>query len=524
MGFAIGYQMPVNPPWSDLTQVDLFTLQTTNGPALDTHNLTKVDVPAFVAAAHAHGVQALITIGGSSDQNWQYACTGGNQAGFVSNLVNYMQSNGFDGIDLDIEDDLWASQGPPSPDMTACIKAISTAAKAVKTKAGETPYISADVITNWEGPWFAPSQSYVDQFNLMTYGDTTGGSLQSDVARTESQGLPAAKLVPGIDVIDAPATNNQCGPFASYAQQNGLRGAFVFDEFTDEQSGYPCFNQFASHLGGSGSPTPTPLPSPSPSPSPSPTPTNTPSPSPSPSPSPTPGGPCSSPTIAFGKQSASTSQVAAGQSIRFTTSFTASCATAGLVDFQVFTSAGKRIWETWQGNQQLTGQSQTFKATWKVPAGQAPGGYYMSVGVFSPDWSQLWSWRHQAAIFTVTSPATTCTSSSGPTIHFAVAAATPNPAAAGTRVRLSVTFTASCAIMGLVDYAVYDSTGRLVYQTWLDNRWLNGQQQTFAVSWNVPARQAPGTYHLSFGVFSPASTGWSTLYGWDEAAAPLTIQ
>lgn len=218
------------------------------------------------------------------------------------------------------------------------------------------------------------------------------------------------------------------------------------------------------------------------------------------------------------------SQVAAGQSIKFTTSFTASCATTGLVDFQVFTSAGKRIWETWQDNQTLTGQSQAFTATWKVPAGQAPGGYYMSVGVFSPDWSQLWAWKHQAAIFNVTSAAPTCTSSSGPTIRFVGAAATPNPASAGTRVRLSVTFVASCAVNGLVDYAVYDSTGRLVYQTWLDNRWLSGQQQTFAVSWNVPAHQASGTYHLSLGVFSPASTGWSTLYGWDQAAAPLTIR
>ena len=134
------------------------------------------------------------------------------------------------------------------------------------------PRISADVITNWEGPWFTPSAAYVDQFNLMTYGDTTGGSLQADVADTESQGLPAAKLVPGIDVIDSPATSNQCGPFASYAQANGLMGAFVFDASTDEAHGYPCFSQFASYVGGGGSPTPTPSPSPSPSPSPTPSP------------------------------------------------------------------------------------------------------------------------------------------------------------------------------------------------------------------------------------------------------------
>lgn len=217
------------------------------------------------------------------------------------------------------------------------------------------------------------------------------------------------------------------------------------------------------------------------------------------------------------------SRTAAGQSIRFTTSFTASCATTGLVDFEVFTASGKRVWQTWRDNRPLTGQSQTFKATWHVPARQAPGDFYVSIGVFSVGWHHLWAWKHQAVIFSVTSTQVRCTDDSTPTIDFVSAGTTPTSAAPGTSVRLSVTFVASCAVMGLVDYAVYDSSGRLVYQTWLDNRWLNGQQQTFDVRWNVPPDQAPGTYHLSLGVFSPGWTGWSALYGWDEAAAPLLI-
>lgn len=282
---------------------------------------------------------------------------------------------------------------------------------------------------------------------------------------------------------------------------DGAYGSYVKQHLLAESGG-------GGGGGGGGTPTPTT------------TATSSPTASPSPSPSPSPGGPCLPPTIAFGAQSASASQVAPGQRIGFVTSFTSSCATTGLVDFEVFTASGTKIWQTWQDNQQLTGQSQTFSAAWNVPATQAPGGYYVSVGVFSPGWSQLWGWRHQAAIFTVGSTGATCTSASGPTIQFASAAAAPNPAAPGTSVRLSVTFQASCAIMGLIDYAVYDSNGNLVYQTWRDNRWLSGQQQTFTVSWDMPADQAPGTYSLSLGVFSP---DWSTLYGWDQAAAPLTV-
>lgn len=288
MAFAIGWQMPTTPAWGNINQEDLFALQTENGTGLDTSFIegNGVNPQAFTAAAHAHNVQALITIGGSSDQNWQNACDSTNQAGFVSNLVSYMLTNGFDGINLDIEDDVFASQGPPSAEMTSCIEAISTAAKAVTTQQGGVPLITADVITNWEGPWFAPSQSYVDQFDLMTYGDTCNpncSTFQSDVTDTQNQGLPLAKMVIGIDVIDDPSESPDCGNDASYASTSGLLGAFVWDELTDENNNYQCLGGIGPFMsgGGSGNPTPTPttqLPTPTATPIP-PTPTPTPPPS-----------------------------------------------------------------------------------------------------------------------------------------------------------------------------------------------------------------------------------------------------
>lgn len=225
----------------------VFALQTTNGSALDTSLLAGVNIPAVVADAHAHGIKVLISIGGSDDQNWQNAGNATNRAAFVQNLVNYMQVNGFDGIELDIENSVWAAQGPPSADMTATIIAVSNAAKAVKTQSGNIPLVTADVITNWQGPWFAPSQAYVDQFNLMTYGDTIAGSIQSDVADTIAQGLPANKLVLGIDIIDYPATYNQAKPFADYVVANGLKGVYIFDMREDEINDYRTFNQLAPY-------------------------------------------------------------------------------------------------------------------------------------------------------------------------------------------------------------------------------------------------------------------------------------
>jgi hypothetical protein len=237
MTFDLGWDTTSNMAWNDLTQVVLFALETQNGPGLDTHFLRNVDVPSWVAAAHSHGVQAFISIGGSDDQNWQNACNDTHRAEFVRNLITYATSNGFDGIDLDMENQVWSDQGPPSPAMTTCIEAISVPAHLAGL------LISADLITNWQGPWYAPSQSYVDQFNLMTYGANLS-RMQDDVQTTVNQGLPAGKFVVGVDIIDYPnPPPGGCGQFSSYAAQAGLKGAFVWAAEPD--TGNACMHGLA---------------------------------------------------------------------------------------------------------------------------------------------------------------------------------------------------------------------------------------------------------------------------------------
>jgi hypothetical protein len=232
MTFDLGWAPTSQMPWSDLTQAELFALQTKKGPKLDTSELAGVKVADWVAAAHAHHVQAMITIGGSSDQHWQYACNKTNRKRFVSNLVHYAVSHGFDGIDIDIEDNLWASRGPPAAGQTVCARAISVAAHAAISHAGEPLWVSEDVITNWQGSWIAPYVSVIDQLNLMTYGDNLT-TLASDVQATHNQGLPYSKMVVGIDVDDYAEPSGGCGPFAQYARQHQLLGAFVWDAVSD---------------------------------------------------------------------------------------------------------------------------------------------------------------------------------------------------------------------------------------------------------------------------------------------------
>jgi hypothetical protein len=260
VGFDIAFDLAAATPWNDITEDNLFAIQTTAGSTLNTtgEGLSSVNVPQWVANVHTHHRLALITIGGIADQHWEIACDDTYRSAFVTNLVNYMKSNGFDGIDLDIEDDTWSAQGPPSAAMTTCVEAITTAAHATTTASGARPLISEDVTTPWMGSWVAPFQSYVDQINLMTYGDTCANhcsTFASDIQKTYSQGIPKAKMVLGIDLIDGYPAPGDCGNIANYASQQGLAGVMVWDIHEDavrHNGSFPCFDQLAPYVTPSG--------------------------------------------------------------------------------------------------------------------------------------------------------------------------------------------------------------------------------------------------------------------------------
>jgi len=230
----------VGLPWDDINQLILFNLATENGPGLDTGNLWNVDVPSWVAHVHAHpGIKAIIAIGGAGNNNWPAACSDANRGQFVQNLIGFATSNGFDGVDLDIEDEYFFSHGPPNAAMTACVNAIANAGHAAGL------YVSADVITNWGGEWWAPSVGNIDQFNLMTFGDDLA-TMQRDVQDTIQQGLPAPKFVVGIDVSEHPQPPAGCAQFSDWAAQAGLMGAFVWEAHADYTHGNICANQIAA--------------------------------------------------------------------------------------------------------------------------------------------------------------------------------------------------------------------------------------------------------------------------------------
>jgi hypothetical protein len=242
-----------------VTQVDLFSLATCVGrghPASDCKGPASLSlkfngvfgVRAFVRLVHRHGKLAMTSIGGSTNPDWYYPCNRQNVAPFSSNLVRYMRTHGFDGIDLDIEQD--AGTGSPAltaSDLRACTQAVYDRAKAIRTALGRVPLITSDVdpTTNFDIGHI--QNPYVDQFNAMSYG-ASGRALASQIHALQTNSkIPAWKITAGLDIGDYPPPRSHCAATAGYAAATHLAGAMLWFGQADAPS-YSCMRAIEPYV------------------------------------------------------------------------------------------------------------------------------------------------------------------------------------------------------------------------------------------------------------------------------------
>jgi len=246
-------------PWKAVTQVDLFSLSTCVGaqqPAADCTAPTSLsakfngvsNASSFVRTVHRHRRLAIISIGGSTNPNWYYPCNASNVAAFASNLVRYMRSNGFDGIDLDIEQD--AGTGNPvltAADLRSCTKAVHHDANAVKTALHRTAIVTSDVDPTTNFDIGRIQNPYVDQFNAMSYG-ANGSALASQITALETDSrIPAWKITAGLDIGDYSPPKSDCAGTAHYAATKRLAGTMLWFGQADAPS-YFCLKAIAPYV------------------------------------------------------------------------------------------------------------------------------------------------------------------------------------------------------------------------------------------------------------------------------------
>jgi chitinase len=165
-GYYPGYHqgtMPAsNIDFVTITHVIHFSLVPRTDGTLDSN--LNVITPAYsqdlVTRAHAGGRKALICIGGAGSQAaFQGATATVRRGGFITNIVNFVKANGYDGVDLDWE----PLEASDAGQFTNLVKGLGLALKAWNGASLLT------VATATEPALFSQLQSQFDQINLMTY-------------------------------------------------------------------------------------------------------------------------------------------------------------------------------------------------------------------------------------------------------------------------------------------------------------------------------------------------------------------
>jgi GH18 family chitinase len=259
MGYYVGWEANdvASLPWNDLTQLDLFSVMpcspdagsggdTTYPAGGCTADETRIDVSqhgmssvnsSWVSTVHAHGKQAFIVIGGTPGSyaaggvvDWYYPCQNSTvAASFARNLVNYAQANGYDGIDLDEEQDANTAGNGGTPEFTTamfdtCLQDLHDDIAATTTTQGHTMQFTGylDPPIDWDlGTDMMTACSggpCVEWFDSGGYGDTCASNCASfarDVSNEEThEGIPADKIVLGLatqDVSGAQTANANLG-------------------------------------------------------------------------------------------------------------------------------------------------------------------------------------------------------------------------------------------------------------------------------------------------------------------------
>lgn len=246
-GYYPGWQQAAHPPqtlpWNAITVLNQFSVMTSSsrdGTITLAHSLTPAFMQAAVAQAHSHHRKILIAIGGAEDNNFDAACNPTNRGKFIANLVGIMQSYGYDGIDLDIEQDFGS---PAHTDYIACVAGVRAALDRISPR----PMLTMAADPDWQAYMAVQVWQYVDQINLMSYwADVT--AIPSKLNNYTSRGIPKSKLGVGLGTgsdggIDTTAA--ACGAKTQYVVNNGYGGVM---EWQIQDGSTACLAAVALHV------------------------------------------------------------------------------------------------------------------------------------------------------------------------------------------------------------------------------------------------------------------------------------
>lgn len=157
-----GYLPAQNIDFSAVTHIVHFALVPNADGTLDaaSNSITAANSAALIPLAHAQGVKVIISIGGwNSGNGYRSATSSAVLNTFVSNIVSFVTSRGYDGVDIDWE--------PLYTTDAALYSALITALRPVLNAAFPNALLTA--ANGSEASIYTQIYPLFDQINLMTY-------------------------------------------------------------------------------------------------------------------------------------------------------------------------------------------------------------------------------------------------------------------------------------------------------------------------------------------------------------------
>ena len=209
--FEVKSQTPALIPWTKYTHINHFAVFPNKNCTVDTI-LIRNQISTFVSAAHAAGRNALITLKDRDESPEVFlSCTNSrNISGFVNNIVSFIKSHNYDGLDLDWE------QVPLFPG-----RYISRYTDLISRLRAQMPDKLLTMAVYWNAPGHAleevaaASQAKLDRVSVMCYdmdgvgkgervswyvdalwqaGDVSKSACDAEIDAFVSRGLAAQKV------------------------------------------------------------------------------------------------------------------------------------------------------------------------------------------------------------------------------------------------------------------------------------------------------------------------------------------
>lgn len=179
-------------------------------------NLNPDRLESIVQASHENDTPIIMSVGGWGNYDgFSGAILPENRTNFVNSLIDFIETWGFDGIDLDME----PIRNSDTDNFKAFVQELHEALKDVTTPHSGTPLLTAATDTQ-PGMW-AEIQDYFDQINLMTYDYS--GAWQGWVTWHNSAIWTGGNRFPNVD-RELPATERSVRRFLNAGVDPSMLG------------------------------------------------------------------------------------------------------------------------------------------------------------------------------------------------------------------------------------------------------------------------------------------------------------